>query len=144
MTQTKAILTEDQVKYLASVGFTLYGQGKIEDAEVMFQGLVAANDSFYGYAGLGAVALGQTPPKLDTAFENLTKAAERNPGDATVHANIGEVLLRQARFEEAAAEFRKALDLDPEKKDAGANRARSLISALDLIASEVKKTAVNA
>lgn len=143
MPETKSILTNDQVRYLASVGFNLYEQGKTEDAKTMFNGLVAANDSYYGYAGLGAIALAQNPPELDVAFENLKKAEERNPDDPTVHANIGEVFLRRVKFEDAAAEFHKAFELDPEKRDAGANRARALIAALSSVAHEIEKAAVN-
>lgn len=143
MPQTKSILTDEQVRYLATVGFNLYQQGKTEDAKIMFKGLVAANDSYYGYAGLGAIALAQNPPELDVAFENLKKAEERNPDDPTVHANIGEVFLHRAKFEDAAAEFHKALDLDPEKRDAGANRARALIAALSTVAREIEKSGVN-
>jgi tetratricopeptide (TPR) repeat protein len=144
MEKKRLLLTDDQVEYLASVGYRLYEQGKIDDARTIFQGLIAANDSYYGCAGLGAIALGQRPPLLEEAYANLTKAAELNPNDATVQANIGEMLLRQAKFEEAAPAFRKALDLDPEKKDRGANRARAMIGTLGYLASEVQKTAVNA
>jgi Flp pilus assembly protein TadD len=59
--------------------------------------------------------------------------------DPTVHANLGETLLRLGRFEPAAAEFDKALQLDPEQKDPGANRARAILSGMKLVIDELQK-----
>jgi Flp pilus assembly protein TadD len=102
--------------------------------------LKAAKDtSWYGYAGLGAVALAKQPADLTTAHENLSKAAELNPTDATIQANLGEVLVRQAKFEDAAKHFKKALELDPQQTDPGVNRARAIIAGLTTIANEMKR-----
>ena len=102
---------------------------------------MVASDSYYGYAGLGAVALTKDPPDLDGAIANLTIATEMKPDSATLHANLGEALLRQRKLTESAAEFRKAIELDPEKKDAGANRARAIIECLTLAVAELKRMA---
>jgi len=136
------LISEEQLEGIASMGYRLYEDGKFDEAAVIFQGLtVIARESYYGYAGLGAIALAKTPPDLDGALPNLTIAAELNPDSPTVHANLGEALLRHRKFDEAAAEFRKALDLDPEKKDAGANRARAIIEGLRVVTAELKKMA---
>ena len=84
----------------------------------IFNGLVALDSHvYYGYAGLGALTLAEE--KLDEASRWLTRAAELNPEDPTVHANLGEALLRQASVEEAAEEFQKALSLDPDGNRSG-------------------------
>src|SRR5215471_20684930 len=111
-------LAKQEIEAIAALGFQLYEQGKVADAEAIFNGLIALDSHvYYGYAGLGALALAEE--KLDEASRWLTSAAELNPEDPTVHANLGEALLRQARVEEAAAEFQKALALDPGATDAG-------------------------
>ena len=129
MDKTRSVLTKGQCASLAILGLNLYQQGKIADAQVIFQGL-ASDDSFYGYAGLGAVALSKEPPELDEAQRNLSRAAELNPNDPSVHTNLGEVYLHQKKFAEAGSELQKALDLDREKRDPSANRARALMLTL--------------
>jgi len=133
-------VTDTQLQALAALGYNLYQQGKLKEAETLFRGLVATSDkSWYGYAGLGAVALAKQPADLTTAQQNLEKAATLNPKDPTVQANLGEVLLRQAKFDEAAKQFKRALELDPQQKDPGANRARAIISGLNTVMAEVQR-----
>jgi Flp pilus assembly protein TadD len=133
-------VTPTQLQAIAAVGYNLLQSGKLKESETVFRGLIATDDKeFYGYAGLGAVALSKKPPDLTGAHENLTKAATLNPNDATVQANLGEALLRQAKFEEAAQVLKKAIELDPQQKDPGANRARALVSGLTTVITEVKR-----
>jgi len=122
-------LAKQEIEAIAALGFQLYEQGKVADAESIFNGLVALDSHvYYGYAGLGALALAEE--KLEEATRWLTRAAELNPEDPTVHANLGEALLRQTRVEDAAAEFQTALALDPDEKDPGANRARAILNGM--------------
>jgi Flp pilus assembly protein TadD len=114
------------------LGFELYQQGRTKEAAAIFEGLIALNDRMYqGFAGKGALALAEE--KLDEAIDWLSQAAERNANDATVHANLGETLLRLGRFEDAASEFDKALALDPAEADPGANRARAILAGMNSI-----------
>lgn len=125
-------LAKQEIEAIAVIGFQLYEQGKVGDAELIFNGLIALDSHvYYGYAGLGALALAEE--KLDDATRWLTRAAELNPEDPTVHANLGEAFLRQARVEEAAAEFQQALTLDPGAADPGANRARAILNGMKSI-----------
>lgn len=131
-------LGKDQLDAIAVLGYQLYEQGKARDAEVLFNGLISIDQgNYFGYAGLGALALGQE--KLDEAVEYLSKAAEINPADPSVHANLGEAYLRQAKFNEAAAQFSKALELDPEERDPGANRARAILDGMEILVSELSR-----
>ena len=133
-------VTDTQLTAIAALGYNKYQQGKFDDAEVMFRGVVALDGkSYLGYAGLGAIALAKRPADLDTALTNLTKAAELKPEDATVHANLGEVLLRQGKLEQAKAHLEKAFQLDPGHKDPSVNRARAIVSGLDLIVKEAER-----
>jgi Flp pilus assembly protein TadD len=83
--------------------------------------------------------LAKKPADLTEAQENLSRAVELNPTDPSVQANMGEVLLRRAKFDDAASYFKKALELDPQQKDPGANRARAIISGLTNVAAEVER-----
>jgi Flp pilus assembly protein TadD len=133
-------VNETQLKAIAALGYNKYQQGKLDDAEVMFRGVAALDSkSYFGYAGLGAIALAKRPPDLETALANLSKAAELKPEDATVHANLGEVLLRQGKLEQAKAHLEKAFQLDPGHKDPSVNRARAIVSGLDLVVKEAER-----
>jgi len=133
-------LSETQIQALAAIGYNLYRQGKLNEAAKMFSGLVAVDHNiYYGYAGLGAVALAQEPPQLEEAYQNLARAAELNPNDPSVQANLGEVLLRQAKFEEAAKTLEKSFQLDPNHTDEGANRARAIVGGLQMVIQEVER-----
>ncbi len=133
-------LDQRQIQGLAALGYNLYQQGKFKEAGTIFRGLIAADEkSYYGYAGLGALYLAHNPPDLKRAQENLLKAAELNPEDASVQANLGEVLLRQAKFDESAKLFKKAMELDPKQHDPGANRARAIVGGMNTVISELQR-----
>ena len=131
-------LGKREVDAIEVLGFHLYEQGRNIEAHAIFEGLIALDDRLYhGYAGLGAMALAEQ--KLDEAATWLSQALERNGNDPTVHANLGETLLRLGRFESAASEFERALKLDPERKDPGANRARAILSGMRTVIDELQK-----
>ena len=131
---------ESKIQGLAVLGYNQYQQGKLNDAAILFRSVTALDKgSYLGYAGLGAVAMASNPPDLEAAHANLSRAAELKPDDATIQANLGEVLLRQGKIDEAKTHLEKAFQLDPERKDRGANRARALVSALDLVVKQAEK-----
>lgn len=128
--------SREQLTSIATLGFNFYNEGKLDDAQIIFKGLIVADNSFYGWAGMGAIALCKEPPELEKAQTFLSIAVKLNPNDASVHTNLGEVHLRQNNIEQAAAEFQKALDLDPERRDPGANRARAILNGLKQVTAE--------
>lgn len=132
-------VSDTQIQALAALGYNQYQQGRLDDAEALFRGVSALDpSSYFGYAGMGAVALAKRPPDLNAAFTNLSKAAELKPTDATVQANLGEVLLRQGKVDEAKTYLEKAFALDPGHNDPGANRARAIVGGLDMIVKELQ------
>lgn len=136
------LVTLEQLDGMATLGFKAYQEGNLDQATSIFEGLlVVARESYYGYAGLGAIALVKDPPDLDGALANLTMAVELCPDSPTLHANLGEALLRNNQLAESAEEFRKAIEMDPEKKDPGANRARAIIEGLSVALGELKRMA---
>ncbi len=140
--QAAAVLgiSEDQVKAMMALGYNQYQQGRLDQAEKLFRGVAALNtNSYLGYAGLGAVALARRPANLDVAYACLSRAAELNPNDGSIQANLGEVLLRQGKVKEATPHLEKAFQLDPARKDPGVNRVRGIVAGLDLIVTEAEK-----
>jgi len=132
-------MTEAKIQSLAALAFSVYQQGQFQSAAKLFAGVAALdNKNYLGYAGLGAVALAQKPPDLDSAHANLSRAAELNPNDAAVQANLGEVLLRQGKVDEAKQHLETAFKLDPGHNDAGVNRARAIVSGLNTIVTEIE------
>ena len=132
-------LSKNQLAAIAALGFRFYEQGSLRDARTVFDGLVVLDPNLYfGHAGLGALAL--RDEKLDEAVLHLRRAAELQPEDPAVRANLGEALLRRAEFTEAAHEFDQALSLDPNHRDPGANRARAILQGMNLVVSEMKRT----
>jgi len=131
-------LGEKQVPGMAALAFNMYQQGRLKEAETIFGGLtVVAPGSYYGFAGLGAVALAKNPPDLDSALTNLSKAAELNPNDTSVQANLGETLIRLGKISDAKAHLEKTFQLDPGHNDPGANRARAIVGGLNIIAQQL-------
>lgn len=130
-------VTDTQFQSIAALALNFYQQGKLKQAETIFGGLQQINPKlYYTYAGLGAIALAKQPIDLNAAYTNLSKAAEMNPNDASVQANLGEALLRLGKLEEAKPHFEKAFQLDPGHNDPGANRARAIVSGLSIIANQ--------
>lgn len=133
-------VSEPKIEALAAFGYNSYQQGQLKDAETFFAGVVALDTrSYIGHAGLGAVALAKKPQDLNAAYSHLSQAAELRPEDGTIQANLGEVLLRQGKLEEAKGHFEKAFKLDPNYKDRGVNRARALVAGLDLVVRKAEK-----
>jgi tetratricopeptide (TPR) repeat protein len=132
-------LNATQFQGATALAYNLYEQGKMREAETLFAGLSVMNpQSYYGFAGLGAVALAKRPPDLDSAYKSLSEAAQLNPNDTSVQANLGETLLRQGKVDEAKTHLEKCFALDPGHNDPGANRARAIVGGLNMIAQQLE------
>jgi cytochrome c-type biogenesis protein CcmH/NrfG len=133
-------LTSMHIQAFSALGLQLFQQGRMHDAATVFEGIIALDEhSYFGHAGLGAVALAKNPPDLSVALSSLQLAANLSPDDPNVHANLGEALLRSAHFEQAAAAFRRTLELDAQRVHAGTRRVYAIINAIDLIAEKVTR-----
>lgn len=113
---------------MAVVGFQMYEQGKYEEAKVIFLGLqsLEPREAYFATA-LGAVYLAQED--LDAAEYQFNAAIVLNPKELSSYVNRGEVFLRKGKIIEAAGDFKKVLDLDPQQKDPLTARARVLALA---------------
>jgi tetratricopeptide (TPR) repeat protein len=66
---------------------------------------------------------------LEKAEELFNEAIRLNPKEIAAYVNRGEVFLRQGKILEAARDFKRAVDLDPENRDPLTRRARLLAAA---------------
>lgn len=142
MRQLHAISGPEMLE-MAIVGFSMYEQGKYDEALVIFQGLNALDphESYY-LTALGAVYLAQED--LEYAMMCFNRAIQLNEKEIASYVNRGEVFLRQGKVLEAAQDFKKAVDLDPEGKDPLTHRARLLAAAALETIEGVQKGALNA
>ncbi len=127
---------------MAVIGFTMYEQGRYAEAKVVFQGLcnLDATEGYYRTA-LGAVYLAEED--LESALTCFNDAIRLNDKEIASFVNRGEVYLRQGKIIEAAHDFKKAVDLDPENKDPLSHRARVLAAAALETLEQAKKVAQN-
>ncbi len=121
-------VTGPEMLQLALIGFRFYEEGKYEEAKTIFHGLVTLDpkESYYQSA-LGAVYLALDD--LEQAERFCNQAIGLNGKEIASYVNRGEVYLRKGLVLEAAQDFKKAVDLDPQGKDPLTSRARVLAAA---------------
>jgi Flp pilus assembly protein TadD len=66
--------------------------------------------------------------QIDQAADRLTRATAAGGGNARAHRAMAEVLVKQARYEDALAEQRRALLLSPDDADLLVTHARALFA----------------
>lgn len=121
-------ITGPEMLEMAIVGFSQYEQGRFDEAQTIFTGLMELDpkEAYYRTA-LGAVFLAKED--LDAAENCFNDAIRLNPKEIASFVNRGEVFLRQGKVMEAAVDFKAAVDLDPSGKDPLSHRARVLAAA---------------
>lgn len=127
----------NEVAALLLAGHTLYEQGRLEDAKNIFEGLMAL-DARNPYLNgiLGAIYQKQNKDEIAIAFYDA--ALNLFPEDVHSLTSRGEIYLNLGKFDKAAADFKRAIDLDPKWKHPAANRAR-LLAGLTLQSLELAK-----
>jgi Flp pilus assembly protein TadD len=95
----------------------LAGQQRFAEAESHFQRALALN-SEYGDAHHGLGLLLILEHKSSEALEQLQAAARTSPRNAQVHADLADLLSAMSRADDAAAEYRHALEIDRMQPDA--------------------------
>jgi len=113
----------DQIE--GEIGQELAREGELAEALPHFQRAAELGPTAEHLANLGRAQLrvGAT----EAAAASLGKAAELDPGDPAIHADLGLALARMSRWTEAEAELEHALALDPENTTAKKALARVLV-----------------
>ncbi len=127
----------EEARAIANLGCELAGAGRLEEARVIFEGLVAGNPHDTGaQAALGTVyqKLGR-PQDAMTAYNDALAADPKNP---VALGNRGELRLKggdKAGF----ADLMLAVEADPHGETAAGRRAAGLVRAITLQAVELLK-----
>lgn len=120
-------ITTRKMAALLVTGHRMYTQGRLNQARKIFEGLaVLDNASHYVQGILGSIY--QKQKQYDLALLRYNNAIALFPNDVNSLTNRGEILVQFGRFQEASEDFKKAMQLDPERKNPAANRARLLVS----------------
>lgn len=114
---------------IAERGYKLLNEGKLDDAEHVYRGLVSLDpfDSYF-HTVLGSVY--QRQDRRQDAVDAYTRALRINPYNATALANRGEVHFHEGRILEATQDIQAALECDPDCSEPATLRCRVLAMAL--------------
>ena len=113
------------VELLNAMGFSLFQQGKSEEAIVAFEKALAADPKHWkahNNMALASIDLGE----LEVAEAHYRESLAIKPQPA-IYNDLGFVLERLGMPEQAAEAFRKGLEMDPESASAQYNLGASLV-----------------
>ena len=117
----------DEWTALLITGHNFFRQGRLKEATRIFEGLVVVDSQNPYIQGiLGSIY--QKQQYYELALIRYNNALSLYPDDISALANRGEIFLKLGNFQEAAQDLKRAIELDPAKKDGSANRARLLVS----------------
>lgn len=129
-------LTMEEAYAFAELAYTLFEQGKYDEAQTIFEGLVISNPyDAYFHAMLGAIYARKD--MQEEAAEEYSIAIELDPENIAAHVNRAEILLQHGEFELAMEDLKAAIKLDPNGEDPAGLRARALAGATAAIIEEV-------
>jgi len=115
----------ENVELLNAMGFSLFQQGKSAEAVVAFEKALAVDPKHWkahNNLALAAIDIGE----LEVAEAHYRESLAIKPQPA-IYNDLGFVLERLGMPEQAAEEFRKALELDPQSASARYNLGASLV-----------------
>jgi len=121
-------MTFEESRMIAQMGCDLAAAGRLEDARILFEGLVEGNPRDAGaQAALGTVyqKLGRLEDAM-VAYEAALKVDSRHP---IALANRGELRLRRGD-REGVADLARAAESDPAGVTRAGQRARALVKAI--------------
>ncbi len=128
---------------IADMGYDLLEEGKVDDAQKIFEGLNVYNPfDPYFHSVLGSIY--QRQGKAEDALRHYESAVELYPEDINSWTNAGELMLEKSSelidgenkeaaetlFQEAIHCLQQAIELDPEGENASSLRARALIGVV--------------
>jgi len=119
-------LTAEQLASGIQLGYTLYNEGRLEDARILLEGLLTLDpENPYLHLMLASNHRGQE--RWDDAVIEYSRTLEFFPGEISAWANRGEIYLMQGKLQEAARDLKQAVSLDGGKNDPAAGRAWFLL-----------------
>jgi Flp pilus assembly protein TadD len=123
-------MTWDEARAIAGIGCDLAAAGRLEEARVIFEGLVAGNpNDAASHAALGTVL--QKLGRVDDAMESYDAALESDPRNPVALGNRGELKLKLGN-KDGFADLARAVEADPNGETSAGRRARALVKAINL------------
>jgi len=121
-----ASLSQNDSEPYARLAFTYTEMQRLEEALTMGRRAVAVQpDNYYGYLALGYVlSLRKSYAEAETAYRKSVSLAPQP--QVVLHLELVRVLGEQRRYSEAAAEAKKAIDINPKDFSARFNYALML------------------
>lgn len=116
---------ENQISDLVEKGIALHHEGKLEEAEAIYQLVLAIEaNHFDALQLLGALSV-QTK-QFTKALIFLTKALQINPDYPEAHSNYGLALKELQHLEEALLSYNRAIEIKSDYAEAYSNRGNVL------------------
>lgn len=129
-------ITMEEAYAFAEIGYTQFEQGRYDDAQAIFEGLVISNPyDAYFHTMLGAIYARKD--MQEEAAEEYTIALELDPENIAAYVNRAEILLQHGEFEIAMDDLKNAIKLDTKGEDPSGIRARALAAATAAIIEEI-------
>lgn len=122
-------ITKQEQYQMAEIGHGYLGQGKLAEAKIVFEGLLAL-DPFDAYFNMALASIAQQEHQNDAAEKLYTRALEINPFSPTAHANRGELRVMQGDLQHGVEDLVKAIELDPKLSEPATERAKATLMVL--------------
>jgi tetratricopeptide (TPR) repeat protein len=117
--------TEEELFLIAQHGYTLFLNGKVKDAQVVFEGLVAVDPrNDYYYRALGVVYHRQGD--AERALKQFTHAITVSPRSAAGYVNRAEVHISRRDYERALQDLATAVQVSDDLSAPIARKAMAL------------------
>jgi Flp pilus assembly protein TadD len=100
----------EEYQLFMMLGFTLYEQGRSQEATIIFEGLLSLDPrNAYCHSALGAayLRLGQD----EKALSHFNMALQLDPRDVSAYINRGELFMRQKNYRQAQADLEMSLKI---------------------------------
>ncbi len=118
-------VASDEVLALANVARQSAEQGRLDDARMLLEGLITLEPGFaYLQTCLGCVYMRLS--RNDEALVWFEDALQLDPRDVAAHTYAGELRLERGEGQAGLDHLEAAIALDPDGRNAFANRARTL------------------
>jgi len=115
----------EELYFIAQHGYTLFLNGKIQDAQTVFEGLVAIDPrSDYYYRALGVVY--HRRGDAERAIRQFSNALKVSPNSVAAYVNRAEVHISRRDFDAALDDLDKAIRAARSPDEPIARKARAL------------------
>jgi tetratricopeptide (TPR) repeat protein len=129
----------EQIASLLQCGYNFFSHGKLDDAKILFEGMaVLYPGNPYVHTILGA--LYQKMENYPLAIDHYSLGIRFFPQDITALTNRGEIYLMLGKFQEAADDLKKVIELDPQANHPSTIRARLLVTIATELLESARKT----